>query len=57
MGQPRAPSLIDALAPIVVLIALPALTITLFEVSATDGLLAMLVVLSVVALSVRALGS
>jgi NhaC family Na+:H+ antiporter len=36
-GQPRAPSLLDALLPIVVLIALIALTIALFGVGATDG--------------------
>ncbi len=37
MRQPRPPSLIDALLPIVVLIAMLALTIALFGVSATDG--------------------
>ena len=36
-GQPRAPSLLDAILPVVVLIALIALTIVLFGVSATDG--------------------
>jgi NhaC family Na+:H+ antiporter len=34
---PRAPTLLDALLPVVVLIALLALTITLFGVAATDG--------------------
>ena len=46
MGQPRAPSLLDALAPIVVLIALLALTIALFGVSATDGPLQVALLLS-----------
>jgi Na+:H+ antiporter, NhaC family len=36
-GQPRPPSLLDALLPILVLIALIALTIALFGVGATDG--------------------
>jgi NhaC family Na+:H+ antiporter len=35
--QPRPPSLLDAILPVVVLIALIALTISLFGVSATDG--------------------
>jgi NhaC family Na+:H+ antiporter len=35
--EPRAPSLLDALLPVVVLIALIALTIYLFGISATDG--------------------
>src|SRR3954453_229169 len=34
---PRAPTLLDALLPVLVLIALIALTIALFGVSATDG--------------------
>ena len=37
LRTPRAPTLLDALLPIVVLIGLLALTITLFGVSATDG--------------------
>jgi Na+:H+ antiporter, NhaC family len=44
--QPRAPSLADALAPIVVLIGLLALTIALFGVSATDGPLQVALLLS-----------
>ena len=44
--QPRAPSLLDALAPVVVLIALIALTIGLFGVSATDGPLQVALLLS-----------
>ena len=36
-GRPRAPSLLDALLPVVVLIGLIAMTIALFGVSATDG--------------------
>src|SRR4029078_7805561 len=35
--QPRAPSLLDALLPVIVLIGLIALTIALFGISATDG--------------------
>lgn len=46
MRQPRAPSLLDALAPIVVLIGLLALTIALFGVSATDGPLQVALLLS-----------
>jgi len=44
--QPRAPSLADALAPIVVLIGLIALTIALFGVAATDGPLQVALMLS-----------
>jgi NhaC family Na+:H+ antiporter len=44
--QPRPPSLADALAPIVVLIALIALTIATFGVSATDGPLQVALMLS-----------
>lgn len=43
---PRAPSLLDALLPVVVLIALIALTIGLFGVSATDGPLQVALLLS-----------
>jgi len=43
---PRPPSLLDALLPIVVLIALLALTIVLFGVSATDGPLQVALLLS-----------
>src|SRR6478609_315084 len=46
MRQPRPPSLLDALAPIVVLIGLLALTIALFGVSATDGPLQVALLLS-----------
>ncbi|GAA4690957.1 Na+/H+ antiporter NhaC [Nocardioides conyzicola] len=46
MPQPRAPSLVDSLAPIVVLIGLLALTIYLFGVSATDGPLQVALLLS-----------
>src|SRR6478609_5289168 len=46
MRQPRAPSLLDALAPVVVLIGLLALTIALFGVSATDGPLQVALLLS-----------
>lgn len=42
----RPPSLLDALSPVVVLIALIALTITLFGVSATDGPLQVALLLS-----------
>ena len=45
-GGPRAPSLVDALLPIVVLIGLLALTIALFGVSATDGPLQVALLLS-----------
>ena len=43
---PRAPSLLDAVAPVVVLIALLALTIWLFGISATDGPLQVALLLS-----------
>ena len=45
-GAVRAPSLADALAPVVVLIVLIALTIALFGVSATDGPLQVALLLS-----------
>src|SRR5918993_604656 len=45
-GGPRAPSLLDALLPIAVLIGLLALTIALFGVSATDGPLQVALLLS-----------
>jgi NhaC family Na+:H+ antiporter len=45
-GEPRPPSLLDALLPIVVLIGLLALTIALFGVSATDGPLQVALLLS-----------
>jgi NhaC family Na+:H+ antiporter len=44
--EPRPPSLLDALMPVVVLIALIALTIALFGVSATDGPLQVALLLS-----------
>src|SRR5215218_2189275 len=44
--QPRPPSLLDALAPMVVLILLIALTIATFGVSATDGPLQVALMLS-----------
>ena len=44
--QPRPPSLLDAILPVVVLIALIALTIVLFGVSATDGPLQVALLLS-----------
>src|SRR3954449_7342328 len=44
--QPRPPTLLDALLPVLVLIALLALTITLFGVSATDGPLRVALLLS-----------
>src|SRR3954470_16380901 len=44
--QPRPPSLLDAVLPVVVLIALIALTIGLFGVSATDGPLQVALLLS-----------
>jgi NhaC family Na+:H+ antiporter len=46
MRQPRAPSLLDSLLPIGVLIGLLALTIALFGVSATDGPLQVALLLS-----------
>jgi NhaC family Na+:H+ antiporter len=44
--QPRSPSLLDALLPVVVLIALIALTIVVFGISATDGPLQVALLLS-----------
>jgi Na+:H+ antiporter, NhaC family len=44
--QPRPPTLLDAILPVVVLIALIALTIVLFGVSATDGPLQVALLLS-----------
>jgi hypothetical protein len=44
--HPRAPSLLDALLPVVVLIGLIALTIWLFGISATDGPLQVALLLS-----------
>src|SRR6478752_2393442 len=46
LRTPRAPTLLDALLPIIVLIGLLALTITLFGVSATDGPLQVALLLS-----------
>ena len=46
MTAPRPPSLLDALLPVVVLIALIALTIALFGISATDGPLQVALLLS-----------
>jgi NhaC family Na+:H+ antiporter len=45
-GDPRAPSLLDALLPVVVLILLIALTILLFGIAATDGPLQVALLLS-----------
>ena len=53
--QTRPPSLADALAPIVVLIALIALTIATFGVSATDGPLQVALMLSAAFASLVAL--
>src|SRR3954467_3328072 len=53
--QPRPPSLLDALAPVVVLIALIALTIVTFGVSATDGPLQVALMLSAAFASLVAL--
>src|SRR4051794_6421728 len=44
--EPRPPSFLDAILPVVVLIALIALTISLFGVSATDGPLQVALLLS-----------
>jgi hypothetical protein len=44
--MPRAPSLLDALLPVIVLIGLIALTIALFGISATDGPLQVALLLS-----------
>ena len=46
MRQPRAPSLLDALLPVIVLIGLLILTIALFGISATDGPLQVALLLS-----------
>lgn len=46
MKQPRPPTLVDAILPIIVLIGLLALTISLFGVSATDGPLQVALLLS-----------
>ena len=54
-GQPRPPSLLDALAPVVMLIALIALTIATFGVSATDGPLQVALMLSAAFASLVAL--
>src|ERR1700759_119034 len=54
-SSPRAPSLLDALAPVVVLIALIALTIVTFGVSATDGPLQVALMLSAAFASLVAL--
>ena len=53
--QPRPPSLLDAIAPIVVLILLIALTIATFGVSATDGPLQVALMLSAAFASLVAL--
>jgi NhaC family Na+:H+ antiporter len=53
--QPRAPSLLDALAPVFVLIALIAMTIALFGVAATDGPLQVALLLSAAFASLVAL--
>jgi Na+:H+ antiporter, NhaC family len=52
---PRPPSLLDAILPVVVLIALIALTIALFGVSATDGPLQVALLLSAAFASLMAL--
>jgi Na+:H+ antiporter, NhaC family len=44
--QPRPPSLLDAILPVIVLIGLIALTIVLFGISATDGPLQVALLLS-----------
>src|SRR4051795_364922 len=53
--QPRAPSMLDAVLPVVVLIVLLALTIWLFGVSATDGPLQVALLLSAAFASLMAL--
>ena len=53
--RPRAPSLLDALLPVIVLIGLIALTIALFGVSATDGPLQVALLLSAAFASLVAL--
>jgi NhaC family Na+:H+ antiporter len=52
---PRAPSLLDALLPVVVLIGLIALTIALFGISATDGPLQVALLISAAFASLMAL--
>ena len=52
---PRPPTLLDALLPVVVLIALIALTIALFGISATDGPLQVALLLSAAFASLMAL--
>jgi NhaC family Na+:H+ antiporter len=54
-GGPRPPTLLDAILPVVVLIALIALTIVLFGVSATDGPLQVALLLSAAFASLIAL--
>src|SRR4051795_7143772 len=53
--QPRAPSMLDAVLPVVVLIGLLALTIWLFGISATDGPLQVALLLSAAFASLMAL--
>jgi Na+:H+ antiporter, NhaC family len=53
--EPRAPTLLDAILPVVVLIALIALTIALFGISATDGPLQVALLLSAAFASLMAL--
>jgi NhaC family Na+:H+ antiporter len=53
--QPRPPTLLDAILPVIVLIALIALTIVLFGVSATDGPLQVALLLSAAFASLMAL--
>ena len=53
--EPRAPTLLDALLPVVVLIGLLALTIWLFGISATDGPLQVALLLSAAFASLMAL--
>ncbi len=54
-GAPRPPTLLDALLPVIVLIALIALTIVLFGISATDGPLQVALLLSAAFASLVAL--
>jgi len=54
-SEPRAPSLLDAILPVAVLIALIALTIILFGISATDGPLQVALLLSAAFASLIAL--
>jgi NhaC family Na+:H+ antiporter len=53
--RPRPPTLLDAVLPVVVLIALIALTIALFGISATDGPLQVALLLSAAFASLVAL--